>query len=248
MPSPKDTRRIVSAGDQKTRAQMDRAARPKLAASLLLVRGERGAEEILMGLRSKKHDFMPDIYVFPGGRVDRADSHVQAGDRLNARTSAILTAAMPPARARASVMAAIRETYEETGFILGEERKNPVHYGGEHPSWQGFYRSGLSPDLSQIHVIGRAVTPPYRPKRFDTWFFMRRLTASEAERPIADSDELLDTKWVKISDISALKMHVITITMIDVLQDYLAAQSQGAQIPYSRFERGAFTMAPFPPV
>ena len=47
--------------------------RPKLAASLILTRPVADTVEVLMGRRSSKHVFMPNKYVFPGGRVDRAD-------------------------------------------------------------------------------------------------------------------------------------------------------------------------------
>jgi len=235
----------VSDKDKARRSAMKRAAKPRLAASILLVRGAPGAEEILVGLRSSRHDFMPDVYVFPGGRVDPGDSRVPAVDTLNPRTKAILEEAMPTSRARACVLAAIRETWEETGFIIGEpEGYRP--YSGAHPSWISFSKAGLAPDLSEIHVIARAVTPPYRPKRFDTWFFMTRLSDTQAARDFADSDELLDTKWVSLKDAKTLKMHAITQMMIDVLAQYLAEKAPASAVPYSRFERGSFKLDPFP--
>ena len=225
---------------------MARAPRPKLAASILLVRGAPGAEEILVGLRSKRHDFMPDVYVFPGGRVDPGDGRVPAVDSLNPRTQSILEAAMPATRARACVLAAIRETWEETGFIIGElEGYRP--YAGNVESWITFSKAGLAPDLSEIHVIARAVTPPYRPKRFDTWFFMTRLSETQAARDFGDSDELLDTRWISLKDAKTLKMHSITEMMIDVIANYLKTDAPGDTVPYSRFERGKFKLTPFPP-
>ncbi len=236
---------IVSEKHSEQRAAMPRAPKPKLAATILLVRGAPGKEEILVGLRSKKHDFMPDVYVFPGGRVDPGDSRVQAADHLNPRTKAILEASLPPARARAAVLAAIRETWEETGFIIGEPQ-DYAPYSGNHPSWISFSKAGLAPDLSEIHVIARAVTPPYRPKRFDTWFFMTRLPDAHAHREFGDSDELLDTRWVSLNDAKTLKMHAITEMMIDVLSKYLKTEAAGPTVPYSRFERGNFVLTPFP--
>lgn len=235
----------VSAKDSAKRAGMSRAPRPKLAATILLVRGAAGEEEILVGLRSKHHDFMPDVYVFPGGRVDPGDSRVPAVDALNPRTKAILESTFTPTRARACVLAAIRETWEETGFIIGEtEGYRP--YNGNHPSWITFSKAGLAPDLSEIHVIARAVTPPYRPKRFDTWFFMTRLSDAHAQRDFADSDELLDTRWVSIKAAKSLKMHAITEMMIDVLAQYLKTETPADTVPYSRFENGKFALTPYP--
>jgi hypothetical protein len=45
------------------------------AATLILVRGRR---EVMMGQRSKGHVFMPDKWVFPGGRVDPQDARAKA--------------------------------------------------------------------------------------------------------------------------------------------------------------------------
>src|SRR2546430_16826219 len=46
--------------------------RPRDAATLILVRQRGKVPEVLLGCRDAKHAFMPNRYVFPGGRVDRA--------------------------------------------------------------------------------------------------------------------------------------------------------------------------------
>jgi len=53
-----------------------RSPRPKDAATLILVRPGKTGVEVLMGKRSGRHSFMPDKYVFPGGRVDPSDGRV----------------------------------------------------------------------------------------------------------------------------------------------------------------------------
>jgi 8-oxo-dGTP pyrophosphatase MutT (NUDIX family) len=47
--------------------------RPIDAAGLVLLRGAPDAPEVLMGRRHKRASFLPDIYVFPGGRLDESD-------------------------------------------------------------------------------------------------------------------------------------------------------------------------------
>ena len=47
---------------------------PRDAATLILYRRSPEGPRILMGCRSAGHDFMPDKYVFPGGRVDEEDA------------------------------------------------------------------------------------------------------------------------------------------------------------------------------
>ncbi len=54
-------------------AMAEPVIRPKDAATIILVRRQRRKLYVLMGMRHSRHAFMPDRYVFPGGRVDRAD-------------------------------------------------------------------------------------------------------------------------------------------------------------------------------
>ena len=55
-----------------------KAVRPKDAATLIIYRQRRNKLEVLMGRRHRKHKFLPQRYVFPGGRVDPQDSKVRS--------------------------------------------------------------------------------------------------------------------------------------------------------------------------
>ena len=79
MPTPAERRRP----DQKL-------ARPRDAATLLLYRLSNGRAEVLMGERHSRHRFMPNRYVFPGGRLDRADVHMRAAAELRPDVAARL--------------------------------------------------------------------------------------------------------------------------------------------------------------
>ena len=103
------------------RKNLDRAPRPRLASTIVLTHGPRNKPKILMGKRSIKHDFMPSVYVFPGGRVDRCDSYAKYTGELSKRTETILETAFTPRKARALVLASIRETYEETSLMIGRK-------------------------------------------------------------------------------------------------------------------------------
>src|SRR3954470_17985140 len=94
--------------------------RPKDAASLVLVRRDRDAVRVLMGERAKAHVFLPGRFVFPGGRVDLSDFRIAAGTDLKPEVRAKVAAGTTPARARALALAAIRETFEETGLLVGK--------------------------------------------------------------------------------------------------------------------------------
>lgn len=222
-----------------------RAPRPKLASTIILVRETNGEPEILMGKRSIKHDFMPSIYVFPGGRVDPSDTYAPSHDHINSRTREILEAAMPPARARACVMATIRETFEETSLILGErtqERPKAIN----DPSWKAFHASQHMPMIHDIDVIGRAITPPHRHKRFDTWFFLAKLDAEEARRKVDTSSELVEIGWFTFNQIKKLELHRITEAMIDIARKYLEMDNYPSKIFYSRAVGGYLEFDQFP--
>lgn len=213
------------------------AVRPRLAATLMIVRDGQKGPEILMGCRSKKHDFMPSVYVFPGGRVDPCDSYIVPKSGFSQRTENVLSGILPPARARAAALACIRETYEETGLILGDI--GPARQTrSQNSSWQKLMAGGQIPDLSQLEVIGRAITPPYRSKRFDTLFFLTRLNSAAARRSFVDSAELHDVKWIALSQTGGLETHRATQMMLGELQSCLAKPALPEDILFSRLERG----------
>lgn len=233
----------ITDGEKAKRKELTRASKPRLASTLVLTCGSGGNLKILMGQRSKRHDFMPSVYVFPGGRVDRADSYAKYAGELSPRTERILEAAYSPRRARAVVMASVRETWEETGLMLGAESE--THRNLPHPSYDAFREAGLRPDLSGIEVFGRAVTPPHRHKRFDAWFFVKQL--GERKPPeIADSSELLNVGWFTFDEIEKLETQRATDMMLQVLERYLNAERAPDHIFYSRAIRGAFKMLQFP--
>lgn len=194
-------------------------ARPKDAATLILLRGKPGKFEFLMGRRSLRHKFMPGLFVFPGGRVDPDDATAPAIDNLHPLVEAKLLIDMkgrPSARrARAMALAAIRETYEEAGIFLG--RKLDIDPGYTHPDWQGFADHRVAPALSGLRLVARAITPPGRIRRYDTRFF-----ATFAEEEVAHTlpdgkgptDELEDIHWMTFDKAYELELPGITREII----------------------------------
>ena len=182
--------------------------RPRDAATLILVRMKGRTPEVLMGCRAAKSAFMPNRYVFPGGRVDKADAHVPIATPLDRHVKARLLKAATPQRAQAIGVAAVRETFEETGLILGKPLKGgaPRKDYGEH--WKGFLDQGMAPALDSLDLIARAVTPPGRPRRFNARFFMAR--AEDAAGEIRHSSEMGDIRWVKLDEARELPLPTIT--------------------------------------
>lgn len=233
----------ITQGEKDKRSALTRAPRPRIASTLVLTCGPKDNPKILMGQRSKRHDFMPSVYVFPGGRVDRADSYAPYAGDLSARTQRILEAAYTPRKSRAVALASIRETWEETGLMLGA--KMDITRNINHAAYDAFRKAGQLPDLSGIEVFGRAVTPPHRHKRFDTWFFVRHM-GDIAPLPVSDSQELLGVDWFTFDQIEGLETQRATTMMLDVLKRYLATNRPPADIFYSKAVHGAFKMMRFP--
>jgi 8-oxo-dGTP pyrophosphatase MutT (NUDIX family) len=181
--------------------------RPRDAATLILVRLKGKMPEVLMGCRHAKSAFMPNRYVFPGGRVDKADAHVPIATPLDRHVKARLLKAATAQRAQALGVAAVRETFEETGLILGKPLKNGLAKDyGEH--WKGFLDQGLAPALDTLDLIARAVTPPGRPRRFNARFFMAR--AEDTTGEIRHSSEMGDVRWVRLDEARELPLPTIT--------------------------------------
>jgi 8-oxo-dGTP pyrophosphatase MutT (NUDIX family) len=176
-----------------------RALRPRDAATLLIVRQEGPQPRVLMGKRAASHKFMPNKFVFPGGKVDAADSRIVPPHDLHPEVMRRLCEGCSPTRARALALAAIRETYEETGLIIGEPHTPTLK--SRSPHWAAFLRHDINPRLDVLHLIARAITPPYRNRRFDARFFMidaQYIQGEVHERP-QGSGELLDLHWVALS-------------------------------------------------
>ncbi|MGD2131863.1 MAG: NUDIX domain-containing protein [Maricaulaceae bacterium] len=174
-----------------TKAQT-RRVRPRPAATLVLLREGAGGLEVLMGRRALKHRFMPGKMVFPGGRVDASDAAGPADGPPPEPGAAILRRRWGERRAFAPALAAIRETYEETGLLVGRAVSDTDMSVAPAP-WAPFEAAGLTPAVSRLKLIARAITPASRPMRFDTWFFMARaeeLDLGGTERPSAELEEV----------------------------------------------------------
>lgn len=231
----------LNAADEAKRAAQTRAVRPKLASTIVLYRGSKDNPKILMGQRAKAHDFMPSVYVFPGGRLDRADSFAPHSGQMMPRTRRLLARYYSPARSRAIILAAIRETFEETGLCLTQSAQGPIK-NINHPTWDSLRQKQLLADMSNIEVFGRAVTPPYRPKRFDTWFLLRHVNETTLSGQMSDSRELLNLDWYDWEQIKALKTARATDMMLQVLKDYLKHTQPPNKVFYSRWQRNKFAL------
>ena len=89
------------------------------------------------------------------GRGDRARSSRRGETNARVRRPS-------PHFARAVALAAIRETFEETGLAIGV--LNPGAANNPPPgAWSKFAATGVTPALEAIDFLARAITPPGRP-------------------------------------------------------------------------------------
>ncbi|MCE1236727.1 MAG: NUDIX domain-containing protein [Hyphomicrobiales bacterium] len=206
--------------------------RPRDAATLLVLdRGGDGALRVLMGKRHMGHKFMPGAWVFPGGRVDAADSRVALADDYDAATLASLSIEMKgpktAARARAFAVAAIRETWEEAGLLIGApsgEAASDAPFD-PHDAAAAFRAHGLRPAIGAMRFVARAITPPGRPRRFDTRFFAVPASAIGGRHAdgVGPSGELEDVAWVTFAEARARpELPPITKAVLDELDTRLA--------------------------
>ena len=191
--------------------------RPKDAASLVLVRRDKDAVRVLMGERAKAHVFLPGRFVFPGGRLDASDPRLAAPTDLRPEVRAKVAAGSTPARARALALAAIRETFEETGLLVGKRSSAPLKT--RSGVWRRFFDQGVVPQLEALEFIARAITPPGRPRRFDARFFMANSEhIAAALAPEAASGELLKPVWLTLSEARAADILPITQCVLNEVE------------------------------
>jgi 8-oxo-dGTP pyrophosphatase MutT (NUDIX family) len=196
-----------------------------------------------MGRRRFDQIFLPGKYVFPGGRVERADGLAPSADDLLPNETNLLLSAMKgeasPRRARGLAMAAIRETFEETGLIIG----SPVTRKDSAPSaWERFLALGYVPMLSRLSFFARAITPPGRPRRYDTRFFCVEASAIAHRLDTVDGElERLD--WFTIPEVRSLDLPGITRVVIEDLVDLIASgpvPGRARCVPFYYQRNGSF--------
>ncbi|GGK27429.1 NUDIX hydrolase [Salinarimonas ramus] len=219
--------------------------RPRDAATLIVIDRSGAVPRLLMGKRHHGHKFMPGKYVFPGGRIEPGDRRMVAAGMLDDRADAALSARVTrpsSAKNRALALAAIRETWEETGMMLGSKDYGAPDIEIDGP-WADFVREGVYPELDVLQFIARAITPPRRPKRFDTRFFAvdREAICHEVEGIVGEASELVELRWVSLEEARSLDLPTITTVVLDELAARVAAGfSPMLPVPYYHMVRGAF--------
>jgi 8-oxo-dGTP pyrophosphatase MutT (NUDIX family) len=200
--------------------------KPRDSATLILIDRSESVPKVLLGRRHERHRFMPGKFVFPGGRIeptDRKMAFAASLDRQHAKRLMAHVSGPSLAKAAAYALAAVRETHEETGIMLGVPTDKAITAPSE--SWEPFAKAGIVPDLSAVHFIARAITPPKRPLRFDSRFFAADVTAIARRDDgfVGPDKELVELVWMPITEASRLDMPGITAVALEELQDRIAS-------------------------
>lgn len=225
--------------ERMTNAERDTSfpdSEPRDAATLILIDRSGSRPKVLLGRRHAGHKFMPGKFVFPGGRIEPLDRMMVSVSELHPDAQKKLMERVPEPStefARAFPLAAVRETAEETGLLLGVKRDRPPSAPGE--IWTEFAKANVHPDLGQIHFVARAITPPRRPRRFDTRFLTADASAiaHTIEGVVGPDSELVELTWVPIEEATHLDMPTITgIVLEELLARVEAGMGHDLPVPF----------------
>jgi len=203
---------------------------PKLAATVLLL---RDGPEVYVIRRAATMAFAAGMHAFPGGTVDPRDSAALPGwagpppaqwpTRLN----------LPESAARAVVSAAVREVFEECGVLLAGPDGGTVVGDVSGADWEAARLAliarefGFAEFLADRGLVLRSdlltpwdrwLPPEFEPRRYDTYFFLARLPASQVTRDVGGEAE--QVRWGRPGDLTDLPMLPPTLASLRALSGY----------------------------
>jgi ribonuclease/clavin/mitogillin len=178
----------------KTQSSATSSATPKDAAAVILLRAEteRANPEVFWVRRSRRLAFLGGFHAFAGGQRDASDAltRIENGEDEEARTM---------------IACAARELFEETGVLVargsetltkGQRASLLDDLEAERMTFPELLRHyGLYLNANDFTFAGRWVTPPFSPRRFDTWFFLVNCPAKQEPHVTGDA-ELESGAWI----------------------------------------------------
>ena len=179
---------------------------PRPASATVMARERSGGGiEVFMVRRHVQSEFVPDVYVFPGGSVKETDRAAEREHGLCASVDEGPTTLGSGFRA-----AAIRELFEEAGALVARKGAEPLRVTEADLPRLAAYREGLNGKALTLLEVARRegvmlatdtllhwahwITPEAWPKRFDTHFFL--VEAPEGQEPAHDNLEVTHSLWV----------------------------------------------------
>jgi 8-oxo-dGTP pyrophosphatase MutT (NUDIX family) len=219
------------------------SVKPRDAATLILIDSSGKMPRVLLGKRHHGHKFMPGKYVFPGGRLDAADRAIKPADELREACTRRLgqhVVKWNESRGRALALTSIRETAEETGLLIGKTDEAGVASKSE--AWTPFVTKKIRPSLSALTFVARAITPPKRPRRFDTRFFLadRQSIGAEIGGIVGPETELVSLDWLTFEEALEVELPNITKVVIKDIAERLKTGEVSRPAPFYYFRNGGF--------
>lgn len=171
---------------------------PKDAAAVILLRPntDPGNPEVYWVKRSTRLAFLGGYRAFPGGQREPFDAEVRVQNCEDEERAAMISCAA-------------RELFEEVGVLLARGSKTLTvgqraslfdDLESKRMTWpQLLDHFGLQLDANDFTFAGRWLTPPFAPRRFDTWFFLVNCPAKQEPRVAPDS-ELESGEWIAARD------------------------------------------------
>ena len=214
------------------------------AATVIIVREAKIEFEVFMLKRISSASFASGMFVFPGGKVEQ-DDHLHKYDEYRIGPSEAQQSQIHSVghEWRGFWIAAIRETFEESGLLLAYDQSGEIVSLKESGVERRFasYRQPLHDGkislldvceaeeiklaVDQIHFYNRFITPIGRPRRFDTRFFIA--AAPEAQRGIHDEQETVDSIWItptealRRNDVKDFDLMKVTRIQLEWLTKYI---------------------------
>ncbi|MGV9711009.1 NUDIX hydrolase [Gordonia sp. NPDC003424] len=186
---------------------------PAPAASVVLLRQAPTGLQAYIQMRATTMAFAGGIPAFPGGRIDPGDHEpVRSWVGATADTWAV-DLGTDPADAAAVVVAAVRETFEESGYLLASPTDGTELTTIDSDDWRADrdelaqHRISLAEFLARRNLSLRSdwlrawsiwVTPEFEPRRFHTWFLAARCPTEQ--QVLGVSRESTTDRWVSSDD------------------------------------------------
>ncbi len=217
---------------ERARAFQGPPAPARAAATVVLLRPSGSGFQVYVLKRATTMVF-GGVYAFPGGGVDASDRPETLRDDWAERLG------VSDQAARAVVGAAARELFEEAGVLLAGPRAEPGDAGAavvgdvSAADWEADRAAVAARELTMTDLLQRRdlqlrddlllpwarwITPEFEPKRFDTWFFVALLPASQTARDV--SGEAERAHWITPEQSAELTMLPPTRTMLNDLTAY----------------------------
>lgn len=185
------------------------ASLQKASTVILLRENTEGQLEVYLLRRSHKSSFMPGLHVFPGGSLEAWDGSPAlppgVWDEPFHRVMERLGRGLSEEQAKAHLVAAIRETFEETGVFLAEREGGgiqelcPERFDLREARFIDLLlREPIKLQSSRFSPWAHWITPQAMPKRFDTRFYLALHPEGQACLP--DQMETTQGLWIRPSE------------------------------------------------